>query len=60
MTLPSALIIGIAQAIALIPARAGPVSTMTAARGLGFTRPESARFSFLLGLPATAGAGILC
>lgn len=59
MTLPSALIIGIAQAIALIPGTSRSGITMTAARGLGFTRPESARFSFLLGLPATAGAGIL-
>jgi undecaprenyl-diphosphatase len=29
---------------------------MTAGRFLGFTRPDSARFSFLLGIPATAGA----
>ena len=29
---------------------------MTAARFLGFTRPDSARFSFLLAIPATAGA----
>ena len=32
---------------------------MTAARALGFTRPEAARFSFLLGIPAFVGAGIL-
>ena len=32
---------------------------MTAARALGFTRPEAARFSFLLGIPAIAGAGVL-
>ena len=30
---------------------------MTAARFLGFDRPEAARFSFLLGIPAIAGAG---
>ena len=33
--------------------------TMTAARFLGFTRPDAARFSFLLGIPAIAGAGVL-
>ena len=32
---------------------------MTAARYLGYTRPEAARFSFLLGIPAIAGAGLL-
>jgi undecaprenyl-diphosphatase len=31
---------------------------MTAGRFLGFTRPDSARFSFLLGIPAIAGAGV--
>ena len=33
--------------------------TMTAGRALGFERPEAARFSFLLGIPAIAGAGAL-
>jgi undecaprenyl-diphosphatase len=32
---------------------------MTAARFLGYSRVESARFSFLLSIPAVAGAGIL-
>jgi len=32
---------------------------MTAARALGFERPEAARFAFLLGIPAIAGAGVL-
>jgi undecaprenyl-diphosphatase len=59
MTLPSAVIIGLAQAMALIPGTSRSGVTMTAARALGFTRPESARFSFLLGLPAVTGAGIL-
>jgi len=56
MTLGSALIIGVAQALALIPGTSRSGVTMTAARFLGFTRPDSARFSFLLGIPATAGA----
>lgn len=56
MTLGSALIIGVAQALALIPGTSRSGVTMTAARFLGFTRPDAARFSFLLGIPATAGA----
>jgi undecaprenyl-diphosphatase len=56
VTLPSALVIGVAQALALIPGTSRSGITMTAARFLGFTRPDSARFSFLLGIPATAGA----
>jgi len=59
MTLKSALIIGVAQALALIPGTSRSGVTMTAARFLGFTRPDSARFSFLLGIPAIAGAGVL-
>lgn len=56
MTLGSAIIIGVAQALALIPGTSRSGVTMTAARFLGFTRPDSARFSFLLAIPATAGA----
>ena len=58
MTLGSAMIIGVAQALALIPGTSRSGVTMTAARFLGFTRPEAARFSFLLGIPAIAGAGV--
>lgn len=59
MTLGSALIIGVAQALALIPGTSRSGVTMTAGRFLGFTRPDAARFSFLLGIPAIAGAGVL-
>lgn len=59
MTLWPALIIGVAQAIAIIPGTSRSGITMTAARALGFERPEAARFSFLLGIPAIAGAGVL-
>lgn len=59
MTLKPALIIGLAQAVALIPGTSRSGITMTAARYLGFERPEAARFSFLLGIPAIAGAGAL-
>jgi undecaprenyl-diphosphatase len=58
MTLGNALLIGGAQALALIPGTSRSGVTITAGRFLGFTRPDSARFSFLLGIPAIAGAGV--
>lgn len=59
MTWVPALIIGVAQAVAIIPGVSRSGITMTAARALGFERPEAARFAFLLGIPAIAGAGVL-
>jgi undecaprenyl-diphosphatase len=52
------LIVGVAQIGALIPGVSRSGSTLTAALGLGFRREEAARFSFLLGIPAIAGAGL--
>jgi undecaprenyl-diphosphatase len=54
-----ALIVGICQAGALIPGVSRSGSTLTAALFLGFNRAEAARFSFLLGLPAITGAGLV-
>jgi len=59
MTLHPALIIGLAQALALIPGTSRSGITMSAARYLGYERVDAARFSFVLGIPAIAGAGIL-
>ena len=59
MTWKPALIIGFAQALSLNPGTSRSGITMTAARFLGFVRPEAARFSFLLSIPATAAAGLL-
>lgn len=59
MTLRDAVLVGLAQAFALIPGTSRSGSTMTAARALGYKRAESARFSFLLAIPAVAGAGLL-
>lgn len=53
-----ALLVGIAQVGALIPGVSRSGSTLTAALALGFQRDEAARFSFLLGLPAIALAGV--
>jgi undecaprenyl-diphosphatase len=57
-TLLDAMLIGIAQVGALIPGVSRSGSTLTAALALGFKREEAARFSFLLGLPAIALAGL--
>jgi undecaprenyl-diphosphatase len=53
-----ALVIGGAQALALSPGTSRSGITMTAARGLGIVRPEAARYSFLLSIPANAAASI--
>ncbi len=59
MDLTSALLIGVAQAVAIIPGTSRSGITMAAGRFLHLTRVEAARFSFLLGIPAIAGAGVL-
>jgi undecaprenyl-diphosphatase len=59
MTFKDAVVVGLAQALALIPGTSRSGVTMTAARFLGYERIEAARFSFLLSIPAVAGAGTL-
>ena len=51
------LIIGIAQALALIPGTSRSGITMTAGLLLGLTRTAAARFSFLLSIPVILLAG---
>lgn len=51
ITIKAALIIGCAQALALIPGTSRSGITITAALLLGFDRSSSARFSFLLSIP---------
>lgn len=58
MRITDAVIVGIAQVGALIPGVSRSGSTLTAALFLGLKREEAARFSFLLGLPAIALAGL--
>ena len=57
ITIKIALIIGLAQAIALIPGVSRSGVTMTAALMLGFSRTASANFSFLLSIPVIVLAG---
>ncbi len=59
MTLMFALVIGLAQAVALIPGTSRSGITMTAALFLGFNRVTSARFSMLLSIPIILAAGLL-
>ncbi len=54
-----ALIIGLAQAFALIPGISRSGSTISAGLFQGIERSSAARFSFLLGIPAIVGAGLL-
>jgi len=53
-----AILIGLAQIGALIPGASRSGSTLTAAMALGFKREDAARFSFLLGIPTIALAGL--
>jgi len=56
--LRDAIIIGCAQALALVPGASRSGVTLIAALALGFERAAAARFSFLLSVPAVAGAGL--
>lgn len=53
-----AVLIGIAQAFALIPGVSRSGSTITGALTRGLSRDAAARFSFLLGIPVIAGGGL--
>lgn len=53
-----ALVIGFAQACALIPGSSRSGTTITAGLFLGLTREAAARFSFLLSIPAVFASGL--
>ncbi len=59
LTYKDVALIGLAQALALIPGTSRSGITMTAARWLGFKRTDAARFSLLLAMAAISGAGTL-
>lgn len=54
-----AILVGIAQAVALIPGISRSGSTIAMGNSRRFEPQEAARFSFLLGIPAIAGSGLL-
>jgi undecaprenyl-diphosphatase len=53
-----ALLIGVAQAFAIVPGVSRSGSTITAGRALGLNRESAAVFSFLLSMPIIAGAAV--
>jgi len=59
LTWKDALLIGLAQAIALIPGTSRSGITMTAGLMLGLNKVDTARFSFLLSIPLIMAAGLL-
>ncbi|MBI1357148.1 MAG: undecaprenyl-diphosphatase UppP [Acidobacteria bacterium] len=58
LTLRDAMVIGAAQALALIPGTSRSGITISAAMLLGISRHSAARFSFLLSTPIILGAGL--
>lgn len=59
ITLKDALVIGAAQAVALIPGVSRSGITITSGLFMGYDREASARFSFILATPVIAGAVLL-
>jgi undecaprenyl-diphosphatase len=57
-TMKDAVLVGLAQAVALIPGASRSGTTITAGLFLGFTREAAARFSFLLSIPAVIASGL--
>ena len=55
----TSILIGCAQAVAIIPGVSRSGMTISAALFLGLSPKEAARFSFILAIPAIAGAGLL-
>jgi len=59
LTWKQTLLVGSAQALALIPGTSRSGVTMTAMLALGFSRVAAARFSFMMAVPAIALPGLL-
>jgi undecaprenyl-diphosphatase len=59
ITLREALLIGLAQAMAIVPGTSRSGATISMALFLGQRRESAARFSFLLALPITLGAALV-
>ena len=58
ITRRDAIVIGFAQALALVPGVSRSGATLTAGMFLGFDRTSAARYSFLLSVPAVVVSGL--
>ncbi len=58
LTFGSAMLIGLSQALAIVPGASRSGCTITAGLFLGLKREDAARFSFLLSIPAITLAGL--
>lgn len=59
ITLKDAIIIGLAQTVALVPGISRSGATLVAAMLLGLKQETALRFSFMLYIPVSLGAGLL-
>lgn len=58
LSIPEALIVGLAQTLAFVPGVSRSGATIIAGMWLKLKRAEAARFSFLLSIPAVLGAAL--
>ena len=58
LTLRDAVLMGLAQACALVPGVSRSGATLSMGRILGYERAAATRFAFLLAIPAVVGAGV--
>ena len=58
LTLRDAVLMGAAQAMALVPGVSRSGATLSMGRALGYDRETATRYAFLLAIPAVVGAGV--
>lgn len=58
ITLRDAVLMGLAQAMALVPGVSRSGATLSMGRALGYDREAATRYAFLLAIPAVVGAGV--
>lgn len=58
ISLTDAILMGLAQALALIPGVSRSGATISMGRALGYEREAATRYAFLLAIPAVVGAGL--